>query len=179
LNKKSETDLLINKAKDLKIIDTLGEDYFHLYIEEYDVYLEGFIDKDISIYKCKGKKGKHIWVCAVNNSDIFEIKKTDDILEISSVIEYKSYGFVYIINSPKMGFKIGSTRSIHNREAIFNVKLPFKWDFHKIYLCEKQHIIETKALHPLFESKRLEGEWFNLNKEDLDMIDHFMKLNCP
>ena len=42
------------------------------------------------------------------------------------------FGFVYIIKS-ELGYKIGMTKSIHDRTKIFNVKLPIKWEFEKIY----------------------------------------------
>lgn len=180
-NKKFETNLIISKAMGLTILDTIGKDYFHLCVEEYSSHLEGFIVKDISIYKCKGKQGKHIWVCVINDDDVFQIKKTDDIINISSVIEYKAaYGFVYVIYSPVLGYKIGSSRSIHNRNAVFNVKLPFEWNYYKIYVCENHSFVERKALHLLFDDKRMnKSEWFDLNQKDLNIIDQFMKLNRP
>ena len=135
-NKQAETNWIINKSKDFKVLDTIGDEYFHMYIEEYDPYLEGFVDKDISIYKCKGKWSRHIWVCVINDSEVFKIKKIGDILDISPEIKYNSsLGFTYLIWSPH-GFKIGSSRSIHSRNSTFNVKLPFDWSFYKIYLTE-------------------------------------------
>lgn len=178
-NSNAEIGQLKKKASPLKIINTIGEDYFHLYVEEYDEYLEGFVDKDVSIYKCKGKRGKHLWVCSINDSDFFEIKKTEDILDISPIIKYdKRLGFIYVIYSPKLKFKIGSSKSIHSRTKIFNVKLSVKWDFHNIYMSNKYKKLE-KALHQLFDGKRIEGEWFDLNQKDLKTIEKFIELNAP
>jgi hypothetical protein len=119
-SKSIEAGDLLQRVEHLKIKEVFGDEYFHLYVEEYDSHLEGFIDKDISIYKCKGYRGKHQWVCRVDLGEPFIINKIGDILDISPEISYnKKIGFVYIIHSPDFGYKIGSTRSIHQRKCYF------------------------------------------------------------
>lgn len=170
---------IIHKSNNLKILEVLDGTYFNICIDEYCSHLEGFIEKDISIFKCKLNRGRHGWVCKINFDEPYEIKKTDEILNISPEISYKSsYGFTYVIKTSELGYKIGSSRSIHNRSAIFNVKLPFRWEFHRIFL-NKRYKLNEKTLHQLFDEKRLEGEWFDLNIDDLAMIEQFMYLNTP
>lgn len=176
-NKTFEVERLVGLASNLRILEVIGEYYYHMWVEEYDTNLEGFIDKDISIYKCKLKNGRHGWICQVNFDEVYEIKISDDIFNISSEIKYNDFGFVYVISSG-LGYKIGYTKSIHNRASVFNVKLPIEWDFHKIYPCQEYKKME-KALHELFSSKRINGEWFNLNTKDLLCIERLFELNSP
>jgi len=79
-------------------------------------------------------------------------------------------GYVYFVQEYMNGtFKIGKTKHIEKRMNLFNVKLPFE---HKlIFLIKTGNHHQTEvALHKHFSNKRLEGEWFQLNNDDLSWI---------
>jgi hypothetical protein len=78
-------------------------------------------------------------------------------------------GYVYLIESP-IGYKIGKTKSIHDRAAIFNVKLPFEWRFKKTFLTPYYHALE-KYLHEYFNKVKINGEWFDLNENQVEEFD--------
>lgn len=76
-------------------------------------------------------------------------------------------GFVYVLQSD-YGYKIGSTKKIKRRLDFFNIKLPF--DFKLLYLIPLYNYKKyEKYLHNYFNS-HINGEWFNLSKEDLAYI---------
>jgi hypothetical protein len=106
----------------------------------------------------------------------------DNIIDIDKIKNYKtcqklicqylSIEFVYIIYNPKTGLhKIGRTDrdiSVRNKELVrkYGDQL------------EMINYIETydsraleKKLHKQFASKRKDGEWFDLNQEDLNLIN--------
>lgn len=79
------------------------------------------------------------------------------------------HGFVYLIQSPTGSYKIGRTKDPDDRLKTFSVKLPFEVD----YVCT----IETgdmyqleRELHKKYASKRVNGEWFYLEPEDVEDI---------
>ncbi|HSJ37679.1 MAG TPA: GIY-YIG nuclease family protein [Planococcus sp. (in: firmicutes)] len=82
----------------------------------------------------------------------------------------KAPGYVYFVQEYMNGsFKIGKTKNIEKRMNIFGVKLPFENKL--IYLIKTGNHHQTEvAFHKHFSDKRLEGEWFALNKEDLSWI---------
>lgn len=82
----------------------------------------------------------------------------------------KAPGYVYFVQEHMNGsFKIGKTKYIEKRMNVFGVKLPFE---HKlVYLIKTGNHHQTEAsFHRHFSAKRLEGEWFALNKEDINWI---------
>ena len=87
-------------------------------------------------------------------------------------IENKSKSFVYVIKS-HLGYKIGKTTNLDNRNYIFNVKLPFEWEFEKIYTVLDCTYIET-FLHNKLKNKKINGEWFDLTERDLKLIGMFI-----
>ncbi|MBX0315225.1 GIY-YIG nuclease family protein [Planococcus glaciei] len=82
----------------------------------------------------------------------------------------KAPGYVYFVQEHMNGtFKIGKTKNVEKRMNIFGVKLPFENKL--IYLIKTGNHHQTEAaFHKHFADKRLEGEWFALNKEDLAWI---------
>jgi hypothetical protein len=58
---------------------------------------------------------------------------------------------------------------------LFAVKLPFKFEIIHSFWCADMAEAE-KQLHLIFSQKRVNGEWFKLNKfdvQDITNIDHF------
>lgn len=79
-------------------------------------------------------------------------------------------GYIYIIKEQENGrVKIGKAKHYINRLNIFNVKLPFPYEVIKIFEVSNRHKVE-KLLHDNFSNKRLNGEWFELNDEDIEAI---------
>lgn len=77
-------------------------------------------------------------------------------------------GVVYVLKSA-YGYKVGRTRNIPSRMRAFGVKLPF---IYTIPLCawfDDCHEAE-RHYHRMFESKRINGEWFDLDDTDLQLI---------
>ncbi|MCM3360286.1 GIY-YIG nuclease family protein [Psychrobacillus sp. MER TA 171] len=79
-------------------------------------------------------------------------------------------GYVYFVQEYMNGtFKIGKTKHIEKRMNLFNIKLPFENKL--IYLIKTGNHHQTEVVfHKHFASKRLEGEWFSLNREDMNWI---------
>ncbi|SDH35290.1 T5orf172 domain-containing protein [Planococcus glaciei] len=96
----------------------------------------------------------------------FELAK---VLE-SPEVPGKAPGYVYFVQEHMNGtFKIGKTKNVEKRMNIFGVKLPFENKL--IYLIKTGNHHQTEAtFHKHFADKRLEGEWFALNKEDISWI---------
>lgn len=83
-------------------------------------------------------------------------------------------GFVYVIES-EYGYKIGKTVNIKSRTQLFSVKLPFPIKL--IHYSEFEDYTKAeREFHQHFTAKRLEGEWFDLNGQD---IEHIKSLGEP
>jgi hypothetical protein len=84
--------------------------------------------------------------------------------------EGKHPGYVYFVQEYMNGsFKIGKTKHIEKRMNLFNVKLPFENKLVFLIKTGNHHQTEI-AFHKYFSEKRLEGEWFALNSEDVAWI---------
>lgn len=99
-------------------------------------------------------------------SNQYELEK---IIE-SPDLQGKAPGYVYFVQEYMNGsFKIGKTKNLEKRMNIFGVKLPFENKL--IFIIKTGNHHQTEAVfHKHFSAKRLEGEWFALNKEDLAWI---------
>ena len=79
-------------------------------------------------------------------------------------------GYVYFVQEHMNGtFKIGKTKHIEKRMNLFSVKLPFENKLVFLIKTGNHHQTEV-AFHKHFSNKRLEGEWFTLNKVDIAWI---------
>lgn len=174
LEKLSQTFLLkcgfqyqYTELKHLNNFKILNNSLFKLSYWEYDVELDGEIEKEIICFKSWGK-----WILVCNKKTI-QLQYTDDLLNLD-LIKYVEYDmkFVYILKS-KFGFKIGRTKNVDDRGNIFNVKLPFKWYFD--FICGVKHPKKIeKFLHFILKSKNINGEWFNLDESELKNIKQFI-----
>lgn len=77
-------------------------------------------------------------------------------------------GVVYLLKSA-YGYKIGRTRSVPDRMRAFGVQLPF---IYTIPLCVwfDDCIAAERRYHDAFASKRINGEWFDLEEIDIELI---------
>lgn len=86
---------------------------------------------------------------------------------------YPKGGFVYVIKSDTGHYKIGRSSDPENRMKTFGLQLPIEIVYEAIYPSQDMYADE-KYLHQHFQSKWVNGEWFNLNEEDLKFIDGFL-----
>ncbi len=77
-------------------------------------------------------------------------------------------GYVYLIQAdlPDKPCKIGKSTSVPDRMKLFGVKLPFDFQLLHIIPCLDHSKVEKK-LHERFRDKRVNGEWFNLDQQDI------------
>lgn len=79
-------------------------------------------------------------------------------------------GYVYILKHiGGTHYKIGCTSKPDDRLHTFEVKLPFPVAYEVLIKCEDRFTLE-KELHKHFASKRVDGEWFSLDEDDLDYL---------
>ena len=85
-------------------------------------------------------------------------------------LENYNGGCVYLIREVEKGrIKIGKSKNVEKRLNYFSVALPFQ--------IEEVHFIATKNydelerhLHKKFARKRVNGEWFELNENDIEEV---------
>jgi len=77
-------------------------------------------------------------------------------------------GYVYVLQSA-YGYKVGRTRNMPSRMRAFGVKLPIMYT---IPLCAwfDDHVEAESAYHRMFSEKHVNGEWFNLEAKDINLI---------
>lgn len=111
-----------------------------------------------------------------NKSIINELRKvmTQEQILLESVkyfhitSKYK-FSYIYLIKGTHNGsskYKIGKADNPIDRIKMFNVKIPF--DIETIFtFCIKDSLSFEKHLHNHFSDKRLVGEWFDLDDNDI------------
>jgi hypothetical protein len=77
-------------------------------------------------------------------------------------------GVVYLLKSA-YGYKIGRTRSVPDRMRTFGVQLPFIYTIPFCVWFGDSHAAERRY-HDAFASKRINGEWFDLEEADIELI---------
>lgn len=79
-------------------------------------------------------------------------------------------GFVYVMPAydvnGQTGYKIGKTVNPKSRKKTFSVKMPYKVDFIGLFETDDYTKLEV-SLHTEFREKRINGEFFALNDDDL------------
>lgn len=78
-------------------------------------------------------------------------------------------GYVYLIQSPTGAYKIGRTSNPDDRMKTFSVKLPFEVEYVCLIPTPDMYGFEAQ-LHDHFASKRVNGEWFALDTDDVEYI---------
>lgn len=116
------------------------------------------------------KKAKEEYDYLINENEL--VKFTPFKKEAIDFTPINKNSGVYIIYS-KYGYKIGFSDSLSKRSKMFKVALPFKSSIHSIIKCNHSEDME-RAIHTLFKSQRLNGEWFKLRKVDFPLLDKFL-----
>lgn len=79
-------------------------------------------------------------------------------------------GLVYLLKSTEENiYKIGVTTNLDKRLGQISPKLPFEINVEHTIKSERIYELESE-LHEKFSDKRLNGEWFRLNKNDAKCI---------
>ncbi len=81
---------------------------------------------------------------------------------------------VYILNTGKNLYKIGKTQDLHKRLAAYHTHLPVMFRVIRQYEALNMTALE-ESLHIVFQHKRVKGEWFELNKDDLIICDNIAR----
>ena len=81
---------------------------------------------------------------------------------------------VYIIKTSKRLYKIGKTRDLQKRMAGYVTHLPAVFRVVRQYMALNMDELE-EALHVVFQHKRVKGEWFELNPDDLVVCDNIAR----
>ena len=77
-------------------------------------------------------------------------------------------GVVCLLKSA-YGYKIGRTRNVPARMRAFGVHLPFVYTIPLCSWFSDCHAAERRY-HEMFAGQRINGEWFNLDEEDIQQI---------
>ena len=87
-------------------------------------------------------------------------------LDVQEMAENDNKGYVYLIHSGH-GVKIGKSKVPVKRITDLQTQMPFR--FTEIENTLVRNYSETELyLHKVFSEKRLNGEWFNLDKKDIE-----------
>lgn len=77
-------------------------------------------------------------------------------------------GYIYLLKSDH-GYKIGKTKRLPERMKHFDIKLPYPVELIHTIATENMVQAET-ALHKRFVITRINGEWFDLQPDDIAYI---------
>ena len=76
-------------------------------------------------------------------------------------------GYVYLIGTPTFGwYKIGKSKTPEVRVKDLGILLPFKLHIIGVWTAQNHHLMES-ALHEMYKSYRINGEWFEFTKTEL------------
>jgi hypothetical protein len=83
-------------------------------------------------------------------------------------------GCVYILKTGKNLYKIGKTNDLQRRLAAYHTHLPLLFRVIRQYTAVNISELEG-SLHIVFQHKRVKGEWFELQKDDLVICDNIAR----
>jgi len=81
---------------------------------------------------------------------------------------------VYILKTGKNLYKIGKTRDLQKRLATYHTHLPILFRVVRQYPAANMDELE-ESLHIVFQHRRVKGEWFQLNDQDLIICDNISR----
>ncbi len=81
---------------------------------------------------------------------------------------------VYILKTGRNLYKIGKTRDLHKRLASYHTHLPILFRVVRQYPAANMDDLEA-SLHIVFQHRRVKGEWFRLNNDDLQICDNIAR----
>lgn len=82
----------------------------------------------------------------------------------------KNPGYIYLIRGiDTPWYKIGKTADPKARIKAFNTQGPFLCEVVRLFKVNDMNYAEA-GLHDCFRDKRVQGEWFTLDSDDLDTL---------
>jgi hypothetical protein len=78
-------------------------------------------------------------------------------------------GFVYLLKSSNGYHKIGKAKRVNDRLSSWKRFFPVRIDLVCYLACHDRAMVEN-LLHKKFWKKRVEGEWYKLDKDDVAWI---------
>ena len=81
---------------------------------------------------------------------------------------------VYILKTGRNLYKICKTRDLHKRLASYHTRLPVLFRIVRQYPAANMDDLEA-SLHIVFQHRRVKGEWFRLNSDDLLICDNIAR----
>src|SRR5690606_39352860 len=186
--KKTDYNYNFDKKRIIKIFNNINKKFNNTKIKYGSKYL---LINDLSL--TFNEKMRYFSFCFINYYEItpyrlvkprtserllpIEIKKEFKIIslidlrkELKSRLKFlseKIQGDLYIIRNEVWRYKIGKSKDVNNRIKIIESQGGIKAEL--IKRIENADFLEFK-IHELFKDKRYHGEWFNLNKEDLNFL---------
>lgn len=89
---------------------------------------------------------------------------------IGGFIRNKMSGYVYLIGTSTFGwYKIGKSITPEIRIKDLGILLPFKLQIFGVWYAENHHLME-KALHEMYKTSRINGEWFEFTKQEVYQV---------
>jgi hypothetical protein len=87
-----------------------------------------------------------------------------------NIVKTKKDCCIYVLQYPNSNFyKIGKTKDFEQRFRIISNSLPLKpIQIHKFYVTDIS--VGETCVHAHFVNKRINGEWFQLDKRDLKWV---------
>lgn len=83
----------------------------------------------------------------------------------------KREAWVYLLRSVSGHYKIGRAIDPNNRLKTFHVMLPFEVEFDCLIKSDdSEYVTLERSLHKRFADKRINGEWFALDSDDVAYI---------
>jgi len=82
-------------------------------------------------------------------------------------------GYVYLLHAPSLdAYKIGKAKDVDARIKAFSIEMPM--EIQCVFTAKSsEYDVDEKKLHKLFEEKRLIGEWFRLDNDDVNCIKNY------
>lgn len=81
---------------------------------------------------------------------------------------------VYILKTGKNLYKIGKTQNLQKRMTAYHTHLPILFRIVRQYPAQNMTELE-ESLHVIFQHKRIKGEWFELNADDITICDNIAR----
>lgn len=148
----------VNSLKDFDFID----------LSEKSKLIDSWVSKIQGGSMFRSKLNMAIFVSNVKNKVIRAIT----LLDYYSVGLYKNKGYTYLIEGTHKGkklYKIGKANDLNERMKRFEVKIPFDITPFTSFWVSKPLELES-ILHKQFSSKRVSGEWFDLDVNDIKKL---------
>lgn len=99
--------------------------------------------------------------------DMFSISETEH--DYSGHLKEGERGVVYFLRAENGLTKIGWTQNLKTRKTTLEAKEKTKTELVH-YISSQDCLTLEKVIHTVFSEKRVQGEWFDLNDEDIKMF---------